>query len=244
MDHPRPWLRLVDASDLDEAPIDFDKLKVRNPAGDKLGTVDGFVVDRDSGRPYYVVVDAGGWLTSRHFLLPIGHAQLDDDRDALVTDLDKDRVKRFPGFDKSEFDKLSDEDLRRMGDETSAACGFTDVTIAVWERPTYRQPDWWQSASSGSDREDTRMSESGRGISDTGSAGAREGGYDERSAREREAVTSRGGDTSPYPGGRAQPGDVVGFDTGGERTHIGDTTEDENRRRRDAEEAAAKQRRD
>src|SRR6478736_1160656 len=135
MDHPRPWLRLVDAGDLDDSPVDFDNLKVRNAAGDKLGTVDGFVVDRDSGRPYYVIVDAGGWFKSKHFLLPIGHARLDDDRDALVTDLDKDRVNRFPGFSKGEFDKLSDDELRRIGDETSMACGFSDVaTVTVWER--------------------------------------------------------------------------------------------------------------
>ena len=48
------------------------------------------------------------------------------------------------------------------------------------------------------------------------------------------------GDTSPHPGGRAQPGDVLGVETGGERTYVGDTSEDENKRRRDAEEAANK----
>jgi hypothetical protein len=49
------------------------------------------------------------------------------------------------------------------------------------------------------------------------------------------------GDPSPHAGGRAQPGDVLGVETGGERTYIGDTAEDENERRRDAEEANRKQ---
>jgi hypothetical protein len=56
-------------------------------------------------------------------------------------------------------------------------------------------------------------------------------------------VTARAGDTSPHDGGRAQPGDVIGVETGGEQTHIGDTSDDENRHRRDAEKAAAKSRR-
>jgi hypothetical protein len=45
-----------------------------------------------------------------------------------------------------------------------------------------------------------------------------------------------GGDVSPHPGGRAQPGDVLGIETGGETTEIGDTVEDENKRRRNATE--------
>ena len=49
-------------------------------------------------------------------------------------------------------------------------------------------------------------------------------------------------DTSPHFGGRAQPGDILGIETGGETTAIGDTTEDENERRADLEKAAAKAR--
>jgi hypothetical protein len=44
--------------------------------------------------------------------------------------------------------------------------------------------------------------------------------------------------TGPETGeGRAQPGDVLGVETDGERTHLGDTREDEDERREDAEEA-------
>jgi hypothetical protein len=45
-------------------------------------------------------------------------------------------------------------------------------------------------------------------------------------------------DVSPHHGGRAQPGDVLGLETGGETTEIGDTEEDENERRRKAEKNA------
>jgi hypothetical protein len=37
---------------------------------------------------------------------------------------------------------------------------------------------------------------------------------------------------------RAQPGDVIGIESDGETTELGDTAEDEDERRRDAEEAA------
>ena len=47
-------------------------------------------------------------------------------------------------------------------------------------------------------------------------------------------------DSSPHYGGRAQPGDILGIETGGETTSIGETSDDENKRRRDAEKAAAK----
>jgi hypothetical protein len=64
-----------------------------------------------------------------------------------------------------------------------------------------------------------------------------------RAAREQASdttATTREKEDSPYFEGRAQPGDVIGLDTGGERTHIGETAEDENSRRRTAEEAAQK----
>ena len=47
-------------------------------------------------------------------------------------------------------------------------------------------------------------------------------------------------DVTPETGtGRAQPGDVLGIEERGERTHLGETREDEDDRREDAEEAVA-----
>lgn len=51
----------------------------------------------------------------------------------------------------------------------------------------------------------------------------------EREAREQEAP-----DASEDNGVRAQPGDVLGLDTDGETTSLGDTSEDEDSRRVDA----------
>ena len=147
MDHPRPWMRYVAADDLDDDALDFDGLEVDGVSGEKLGEVDGFVIDVNSGRPYYIVVDAGGWFRSKEFLLPIGHARLDSEREVLVADLTRDRVDRFPGFDKDEFHRLSEEDLDRFGATTAAACCDSEVLVAGqpwYERSHYQQPEWWQ----------------------------------------------------------------------------------------------------
>ena len=150
MDRPRPWLRYVDAADLGDADIEFEGLDVRNGGGEKLGDVDGFIIDADSGTPYYVVVDSGGWFKSKHFLLPVGHARFDPARQMFVADLERDRIDRFPGFDKDAFEKLSDEELEQIDLRTAAVCCPSDVvssTTGAWgdRWSHYRQPDWWQS---------------------------------------------------------------------------------------------------
>jgi PRC-barrel domain protein len=242
MDHPRPWLRYVDADDLDDSTIDFDGLNVESPTGDKLGDVDGFIIDSSSARPYYVVVDGGGWFKSKFFLLPVGHVNLDAANRKLVADLGKDRVQRYPGFDRGEFEKLSDDELNRMDSQMMAACCPSELdtrsasTSRFDTRAHYRAPGWWDADFYRPDRADT-AARSIAGVSAVGAA------RDRGRARDPEAVVAREGDVSPHLDGRAQPGDVLGVETGGEQTHIGETSDDENKRRIDAERAASKPRR-
>ena len=240
MDHPLPWLRYVDAGDINDNTIDFDGIDVKSPSGDKLGDVDGFIVDSQSGRPYYVVVDAGGWFKSKHFLMPIGHMRLDADADSLVADLDRDRVGKFPGFNKDEFDTLTVSDLKRLNDDTCSACSIEGVAIRygadeplekAWNRPDYKYPDWWHANPALPERMGERAVTAGvETTRDTGEM-------------RREEIRMKDADPSPHYAGRAQPGDILGVETGGERTHIGETAEDENERRRDAEKDEAKRKR-
>jgi hypothetical protein len=143
-------LKYVQASDLDNSTVEFDELEIENPAGEKLGDVNGFILDADTGHPYYVVVDSGGWFRSKHYLLPIGHVRLDSTRGLLVADLTRDHIKRFPGFDLGEFEKWSGEDLARFDKETTDAC-CVDVTVITtepagdWSTSSHdRRPDWWE----------------------------------------------------------------------------------------------------
>jgi len=248
VNHPYPWLKYLDASDIEDADVDFDGMQIESPTGEKLGEAEGFIVDSETGRPYYLVVDAGGWFKSKHFLLPIGHARLnsDTDRDALVADLSRDRINRFPGFDKDEFDKLTPEAIKQMNDEICAVCSVTAVSYSTtepytsaWDRADYSYPDWWHAQPTLPDR----MGESAFKEMVDYPPAPKASSLD-RDDYERASADDRGGpakpDPSPHYDGRAQPGDVIGLETGGERTYVGDTAEDENKRREDAEKAAAK----
>ena len=247
MDHPRPNLRYVDAKSLDDSAAKLRGLEVDSARNEALGKVEGFVIDVTTGRPYHVVVGSGGWFKHKHFLLPIGHVALSAGQDKLVADITKDRVERFPGFDKDLFRKLSEDDVKRLDAAMAVACCPDEVVaVEVWDATHYTYPTWWESDFyrpgradevaanvAGADDITSRMM-----TQDKTPTLPRERGLE----REREQVvaSAHAGETSPHFDGRAQPGDVLGVETGGERTYVGDTSDDENKRRRDAEQAAAK----
>jgi hypothetical protein len=235
VDKPKPFLRYVEADDITDQTLDIDGMNVRNDAGDDLGKVDGFIVDAGSGRTYYIVVDAGGWFKSKQFLLPIGEVRLDDDRDSLVVNLTKDQVNRFPGFDNDAFDKLSDTDIKRINDDICAVVkpGTTypadEPYSAAWTRTSYQYPNWW---------DEPAPLRTGDLAFEDGEAG--HPAASERRERSNAEARAEAADVSPHYDGRAQPGDVLGLETGGERTSIGETKEDEDKRRQDAQDAARK----
>jgi PRC-barrel domain protein len=244
MDHPRPGLRYVDADDLDNTTFDFDGIDVLDQAGEKLGVVDGFIIDVNQSRPYHVVVEAGHWFKHKHFLLPIGHVRLDTAAKRLTADISKARAERFPGFSRSEFEKFSDKDLDQVVCSSASICCDEAIDMSTgWDTwKHYEYPSWWDASYYRPDRADTAA----HNVAGTTAAAGRVASSAASSATsrepDRELVTARAGDTSPHAGGRAQPGDVIGVETGGEQTHIGDTAEDEDKARRDAEKAAAKNR--
>ena len=244
-------LRYLPADEVDNSDINFSKLDVRGPDGSRLGEVDGFIVDADAGRVYYTVVDSGGWFTSRRLLLPVGHSTVDRGARALRVDVSKDALMRYPEFDANRFETFSDDDMRAFERSMAAACcpdeSIEDVSVPSWHFDTrrhYREPDWWKAQSA--NRERFRpVATVASGVS----PGVRES-YDRELVTARswedeggrrssaEADRGRGADVSPHLDGRAQPGDVLGIETGGERTYMGETSEDENKRRDAAERAA------
>jgi PRC-barrel domain protein len=244
MDRPHPNLRYVDAKELDDEAMKLRGLEVDSVRNEKLGKVEGFIIDVATGRPYHVVVGSGGWFRHKHFLLPIGHVALSPGNAKLVADVTKDRVERFPGFDKDEFKKMSEEDLKKLEAPTSAVCCPDDgpaTVVAAWEETHYAYPTWWEAGYYQPGRADNAFRDV---ASAPHSAGSVTTGMDASAtkdrgrAREQVVASESAGDVSPHMGGRAQPGDVLGVETGGERTYVGDTSEEENKRRRDAEKAA------
>ncbi len=215
--------RYVDADDLGNENIDFSDLDVRNARGEKVGEVEGFIVDATSERPYYVVVESGGWFTGGRYLLPINHASLvrQDDEAVMRVNLDKDTIRKYPKFDKDEFARLSDDQLREFETRIGQACCPGDVapgaswTYESWQH--YREPEWWR----------TTRAPVGVGRVATERPGASHPTEREGTRPLQERIVARDGE---WVGDRAEPGDVLGIESGGEETHLGDTSADERRR--------------
>jgi hypothetical protein len=129
--------------------VDFHHLHVVSTAGEKLGEVDGFVLDVNVVRPYYVVVNAGGWFTSKYFLLPVGYITFDREARTLVADVSRDRIAGYPGFDREEFDTIADEELERFDQAMTTIAGPADAPAST----AYRTPTWWDPAGDRGDHE-------------------------------------------------------------------------------------------
>ncbi len=225
--------RYVDADDLENASVDLSDLDVRNAAGDSLGDVDGFIVDAASGRPYYVVVESGGWFSGGKYLVPINHARLEHDptenEDLLRVNLDKDTIRKYPRFDKDEFAGLSPDRLRDFESRVGLACcpGQAGDVEAAWSYERwehYREPDWWRPPTGPRAETQKAAPESAGRMPPVSSSGT---SPRSRALHDPERIVAV--DSQPV-GNRAEPGDVLGIESGGEETHLGDTADDERRR--------------
>jgi len=242
-EHPSR-LRYVDADQLDSRVLDLDGLDVRNHRGEHIGDVEGLLIDSVTGRPRYLVIDSGGWFRSRRFLLPIPHAQLDADRRALRVNFDKDTINRFPEMRTDRYDAITDEELQQYDDGVWRASGVTR-TQQVGGTEYDTSPTWWDSNAWASTSAETPRT-TGRTIATEEVLASSEDVVRARAERERTLAHEREGlrdrarrdrddVRAPAPGGRAQPGDILGIESAGETTSIGDTAADEDKRRERAE---------
>jgi hypothetical protein len=250
MDQHPSRLRYVDAGQLDSRVLNLDGLDVRNARDEHIGDVEGLLIDSVSGRPRYLVVNSGGWFRSRTFLLPVAHARLDESRRALRADVDKDTINRFPQMRNDRYDVLTDEELQQYDEGVWRARGLTHSTGTIGTPGYDSSVTWWDSAAWASTPIPGAPSMSARhpGLAGDAVVGRSEDPVRARAEREqvlaheREDVRAGGSYTdrddarrAPAPGERAQPGDVIGIESEGETTSIGDTAEDEDRRRERAE---------
>jgi sporulation protein YlmC with PRC-barrel domain len=68
---------------------------------EKLGTIDDFIMDPNRDEVTYAIVDTGGWLQSRRFLVPahvLRRAETDAG-DFVLEDVTRSQVETFPPFD-------------------------------------------------------------------------------------------------------------------------------------------------
>ncbi len=145
----RAWsrLRYLDAEDLDDSVLNYRDLTVRNGKSDDLGSLDGLIVEAASGRPYYFVVDSGGWFMGRRYLIPVGKASFEATRQALIVDMDRDTIKTYPEFSTTAFMSMSDDEVRRYERRVLHTINpNASASTTYWESydrlPEYSQPDW------------------------------------------------------------------------------------------------------
>jgi sporulation protein YlmC with PRC-barrel domain len=86
--------------DTKEAATDIRGSKVYGPQDEKLGEIDDVIFDEATGGIAFVVVDTGGWLSSKKFIVPPEEirpsVQHEDD---FLVNLTKQQIESFPPYD-------------------------------------------------------------------------------------------------------------------------------------------------
>ena len=93
---------------------------------DKLGKIDDVIFDHVSGSLQYVIVDSGGWLVSKRFLVPASYIRPRGNKeDEYTSDLTRKQIETFPAYDEN---AVNDE--KRWGTyerEYRRASGFEET---------------------------------------------------------------------------------------------------------------------
>ena len=109
--------------------------------GDKIGTIRDALVQADTGRIQYFIVDAGGWFSAKEVLVPVGHSRLEDDG-VYFDDLSKDQVRDLREYTAgdvySDESREADERVLRGVDQAAD----TDMSArSAYQEKAYRAPD-------------------------------------------------------------------------------------------------------
>jgi hypothetical protein len=93
---------------IDEAADDVRGSKVYGVGAVALGKIDDVIFDHATGRIRYVVIDTGGWLSSRKFIVPPEVLQPSvEHEDGFKVDLTQHQIESFPPY--NEWDLESEE---------------------------------------------------------------------------------------------------------------------------------------
>ncbi len=78
--------------------------------GERLGKIEEFMIDLETGRIGYAVLSLGGFLGlgEKFFAIPWEALRLDIESHDFVLDVDKTLLKNAPGFDKDDWPDFAD----------------------------------------------------------------------------------------------------------------------------------------
>ncbi len=99
--------------------IDSDRVvgtNVYNSSGDKLGSVDSLMIDKQSGQVRFAVMEFGGFLgmgTDR-FPVPWSMLEYDTSNDGYVVPLSKDQIEKAPKHGQGDMPAYDTDYSRRV----------------------------------------------------------------------------------------------------------------------------------
>jgi hypothetical protein len=92
-------------TDIDEAADDVRGSKVYGFGDEALGKIDDVIFDHATGKIRYVVIDTGGWLSSRKFIVPPEVLQPSvEHEDGFKVDLTQHQIESFPRYNESDLE--------------------------------------------------------------------------------------------------------------------------------------------
>jgi sporulation protein YlmC with PRC-barrel domain len=97
--------------------------KIVNRTGENLGKIEELMLDLEKGRVAYAVLSFAGvpGMGEKMYVVPFEALKLDTSREHFTLDVDKDKLKNAPGFDRNNPPKASD---RTWGAEIFKFYGF------------------------------------------------------------------------------------------------------------------------
>jgi uncharacterized protein YrrD len=101
-------LRYLEAARVEGPHRDLEGFEVSTPSGERLGKLDGFIVDPARRRLCSFVVRRSGLFRTRRYLVPLCPAQLDAEHQVLRVDPDPPERREF---DPAAFERFSDDDV-------------------------------------------------------------------------------------------------------------------------------------
>lgn len=84
-------------------------VNVKNAQNENLGKIEAIMIDKKLGQVAYVVLSFGGFLGmgDKLFALPWKMFSYDTSSDCFKIDIDKEKLKNSPGFDKDHWPDMS-----------------------------------------------------------------------------------------------------------------------------------------